>query len=261
MALSFDTTIHPTAIVDKNAQLGTGVQIGPRAVVGAGVRLGDRVQVGVGAIVEGETELGEDTVIYPYATVGSDPQDLKYAGETTRLVVGRRNKIREYVNISRGTIGGGGTTTIGDDNLFMVYVHIGHDSLVGNGCIFANSVAIAGHVEIADFAVFGGLSAAHQFTKIGKFAMIAAGSKVTQDVPPFCMVHGDRAKPNGLNIIGLRRAGISSLDSIKIMYKRVFSDSLTVDAAIEAIETEVPSEWYRSEFVDFLKSSKRGLCR
>jgi UDP-N-acetylglucosamine acyltransferase len=241
--------------------MGADVEVGPRAFVGAGVKLGNRVKIGVGAIIEGVTTIGDDTIIYPYATVGSDPQDLKYAGETTELVIGSRNKIREYVNISRGTVGGGGKTVIGDDNLFMVYVHIGHDSVIGNGCIFANSVAVAGHVEIADFAVFGGLSAAHQFTKIGQYAMIAAGSKVTQDVPPFCMVHGDRAKPNGLNIIGLRRAGITALESIKIMYKRVFNDNLGIEAAIEAIEHEVDDEWYRREFIQFLRASKRGLCR
>ena len=203
-----NTHIHPTAMVSKGAELDVGVVIGPNAIVGPDVKLGKDVQVGASAIVSGHTTVGEGTKIYPMATVGSDPQDLKFAGEPTKLNVGKFNNIREYVNISLGTTGGGGETTIGDHNLIMVYSHIAHDCHVGNHCIFANSVQLAGHVIVGDYAVFGGLSGAHQFCRFGDRAMIAAGAIVVQDVPPFCLVQGDRARINGLNVVGLRRSGI-----------------------------------------------------
>jgi UDP-N-acetylglucosamine acyltransferase len=188
---------------------------------------------------------------------------LKFKGEDSHLVIGSRNMFREYCNVSLGTEGGGGKTIIGDDNLFMVYTHVAHDCVIGNRIIAANNVALAGHVVVDDGAVLGGLSGIHQFCRIGRLAMVAAGSKVTQDVVPFGMVHGDRARMNGLNVVGLRRLGMSHTDLqvIKSMYHIIFDSNLTLEDAIGKILSEVPECEVRSIWLQFLKSSERGLCR
>jgi len=237
------TQIHPTAIVHKGAEFGVGVRIGPYAVIGPKVKLGDGVDVGPHCVIDRRTNIGPRTSVSAFASIGSLPQDLKYRGEDTELVIGSDNMFREYANISIGTEGGGGITRIGDKNLFMVYTHVAHDSRIGNQCIFANSVAIAGHVHIDDFAVLGGLSAVHQFCRIGTMAMIAGGAMVVQDVPPFCMVHGDRATPNGLNVVGLRRAGVTGeqLTAIKSMYRLLYSENLTVEDAIARMKEDLPT--------------------
>ncbi len=255
--------IHPQALVYQGAQLGEGVVIGPRAVVGPSVILGDRVKLGVGAIVTGKTTVGADTEISALATVGSDPQDLKYKGEDTELVIGTENKIREYVNISTGTVSGGGRTTIGNKNLIMVYSHIAHDCHIGNSCILANGVHLAGHVEVQDFVVFGGMSGGHQFCRFGERAMVAAGAIVVQDVPPFCLVQGDRARISGLNVVGLKRSDLPKgrISDIKNMFKILFNENLTVEDALQRIETEIAQSEQRDRFVAFLKSSERGICR
>jgi UDP-N-acetylglucosamine acyltransferase len=261
LASTRQVVIHPTAQVAKGAELGTGCVIGPGALVGPKVVLGDRVKIGAGAILEGRTKVGDETTIFPYASVGSVPQDLKYRGEDTELLIGKRNRIREYVNISLGTEGGGGKTVIGDDNLIMVYTHIGHDCIIQSHCIFANGAQIAGHVEVGNYAVFGGLSGAHQFSRYGDMVMVAAGSMCSQDVPPFCMVHGDHASINGLNVVGLRRSGLKNISDIKAMYRIVYSENLGLDAAVEKILNEVPESAERLSFTAFLKASARGICR
>lgn len=255
--------IHPEALVYKGAQLGEGVQIGPRAVIGPKVVLGDGVQIGVGAIVTGKTTVGRLTEISALATVGSEPQDLKYRGEDTELIIGAENKIREYVNISTGTVSGGGRTTIGDRNLIMVYSHIAHDCHVGNNCIFANGVHLAGHVQVQDFVVFGGMSGGHQFCRFGERAMVAAGAIVVQDVPPYCLVQGDRARISGLNVVGLKRSDLPKqrISDIKNMFKMLFNENLTVEDALQRIETEIAPSEQRTRFVDFLRKSERGICR
>jgi UDP-N-acetylglucosamine acyltransferase len=257
------TKIHPTAIVHPGAELGTGVEVGPYAIVGPKVKLGDQVVVDSHAVVDGRTIVGARTRIHSFASVGSKPQDLKYAGEDTELIVGCDNMIREYANISLGTIGGGGKTIIGDGNLFMVYTHIAHDCIVGNECIFANGVAIAGHAVIGDKAVFGGLSALHQFCLVGEMVMVAAGAIVTQDVPPFVMVHGNRAQPNGLNVVGLRRSGMtqSQIADVKSAYRLIYNESLTIEVARSRIATDVADDGVKSKYLDFLAASKRGVCR
>lgn len=257
------TTIHPAAIVDPHAELGRNVVIGPFAVIGPNVRLGDDVQVGPSAVIDGRTTIGARTRISAFASIGSKPQDLKYRGEETALEIGEENQFREYSNISIGTAGGGGVTKIGNRNLFMVYSHIAHDCRIGNDCIFVNSVAIAGHVQVGDHSVFGGLSAAHQFCRIGDLAMIAGGAMVTQDVPPYCMVQGDRAAPNGLNVVGLRRAGITGEEftAVKTMYRMLYNENLALSDTVARIETEVPESKYRNVFVEFLRKSERGVCR
>ncbi len=258
-----NSNIHPSALVSKGAELDLEVVVGPNAIVGPHVKLAKGVQIGAGAIVSGHTFIDEDTKIYPMATVGSDPQDLKFANEPTRLTIGKRNKIREYVNISLGTVGGGGETSIGDDNLIMVYTHIAHDCHIGNNCIFANSVQLAGHVIIGDAVVFGGMSGAHQFCRFGSRAMVAAGAIVVQDVPPFCLVQGDRARINGLNLVGLRRSGLDrkQLFDIKNMFKILYNENLRLEDAIVRIEQEVNVSESRQLFLDFLQSSERGVCR
>lgn len=255
--------IHPEALVVKGAQLGEGVNIGPRAVIGPKVVLGDGVKVGVGAIVSGKTRVGRNTEISALATVGSDPQDLKYRGEDTELIIGEENRIREYVNISTGTVSGGGRTTIGDRNLIMVYSHIAHDCHIGNSCILANGVHLAGHVAVQDYVVFGGMSGGHQFCRFGERAMIAAGAIVVQDVPPYCLVQGDRARISGLNVVGLRRSDLPKqrISDIKNMFKILFNENLTVEDALTRIEAEIAASEQRSRFVEFLRSSERGICR
>lgn len=255
--------IHPTAMVARQAKLGKDVVIGPNAIVGPKVELGDAVILGAGAIVQGKTKVGARTHIYPYATVGSTPQDLKYAGEETELFIGEANRIREYVNVSLGTVGGGGKTVIGNNNLIMVYTHIAHDCIIADNCIFANSVQMAGHVVVGNHVVFGGMSGAHQFCRFGDMAMVGAAAVVVQDVPPYCMVQGDRARINGLNVVGLRRAGITGdkFRDVKNIYRLVYSENLTIEDAIAAILKEVPEGVERQKFVEFLKQSERGICR
>ncbi len=263
MSQSNETKIHPTAIVEPGAELGVGVSIGPYSIVGPKVQIGDHCTVDSHVVMTGRVKLGKNNLVSSFASVGSRPQDLKYRGEDSELVIGDSNMFREYCNLSLGTEGGGGKTVIGDKNLFMVYTHVAHDCQVGNGIIAANCVALAGHTMVDDGAVLGGLSAVHQFCRVGRLAMIAAGAVVTQDVVPFGMVHGDRARINGLNVVGLRRLGVKNADlqAIKSMYHLVFDSSLTLDDAISRIIKEVEDSEYRRVWLDFLKDSERGLCR
>ena len=255
--------IHKTAFVHAGAELGVGVQIGPYAIIGSKVKLSDNVIVDAHAVVDGRTTVGARTRIHSFASVGSMPQDLKYRGEETELLIGADNMIREYANLSLGTVGGGGKTVIGNGNLFMVYTHIAHDCIIGDECIFANGVAIAGHSLIGNKVVFGGLSALHQFCLVGDMVMVAAGAIVTQDVPPFVMVHGNRAQPSGLNVVGLRRSGLSQsqVSDVKSSYRFIYSENLTIDDARAKIAAEVGDEGVKTKFLDFLAASKRGVCR
>lgn len=264
---SKEVFIHPTAIVNEKAlakgNLGRGVYVGPYAVVGPDVRLEDDVYVDVHASILGKTTIGARTRIWSFATVGSMPQDLKYRGENAELVVGTDNAIREYVNISVGTNGGGGRTVIGSRNLIMVYCHIGHDCQIGNDVVFANAVSLAGHVIVQDRVVLGGLAGIHQFCRVGKMAMIAGGAMVTQDVPPCCMAHGDRARISSLNLVGLKRSGLSedAQQNIKKMFRIVFHEHLTLDDAMKNIDKEIDNSEEKTMFLDFLRKSERGICR
>jgi UDP-N-acetylglucosamine acyltransferase len=261
--ISAATVVHPTAIIENGAVLGSGVKVGPYSVIGPKAVIGDRTEIQSHVVITGRVQMGRENLVSSYASIGSRPQDLKFKGEDTELVIGDRNMFREYCNVSLGTEGGGGKTVVGNENLFMVYTHIAHDCMIGNRVIAANNVAMAGHVVVDDGAVLGGLSGVHQFCRIGRLAMIAAGAKVVQDVVPFGMVHGDRARMNGLNMVGLRRLGItnSDLQLIKAMYHLVFDSNLTLEDAIAKINTEVRDCEFRSQWLDFLKHSERGLCR
>lgn len=255
-------SIHPTAIVDSSAKLGD-VEIGPYAVVGSGVTLADGVRVGPHAVIYGETQMGEGNVVHAHAVIGGDPQDLKYEGGATRLQIGANNTFREFVTISRGTEHGGGLTSIGDNNLFMACAHVGHDARIGSHCVFANSVALAGHVLVQDHAVLGGMAGVHQFSRIGRFAMVGAGAMAAQDVPPFSIAQGDRARLFGLNIIGLRRGGFDSetISVLRNAYRELFSKGAPLRIALERVRESHGASNEVRELIEFIEESKRGLCR
>ncbi|WP_281856048.1 acyl-ACP--UDP-N-acetylglucosamine O-acyltransferase, partial [Litoreibacter halocynthiae] len=205
-------TVHPSAFVEDGAQLADGVIVGPFCTVGANVSLASGVELKSHVVVTGKTSIGEGTVVFPFAVIGEIPQDLKFDGEETRLEIGARNRIREGVTMNTGTSGGGGLTKVGDDCLFMTGAHVGHDAIVGNGVIMANQAALAGHCIIEDKVIIGGLAGIHQFVRIGRGAIIGAVTMVTNDVIPYGLVQAPRGELDGLNYVGLKRAGVSRAD-------------------------------------------------
>ncbi len=255
--------IHPTAVVDPGAQVDSTCEVGPYAVVGPHVKLGPRTVLAAHAIVTGHTTMGEGNRVFPNAVVGEIPQDLKYRGEPTTLVVGDRNTFRECATVNVGTVGGGGVTQIGSGCLFMAYSHVGHDCRIGDGAIIANSVALAGHVEIADHVHMSGLAAAHQFTRIGRLAFVSGLTGVAMDVAPYCTVAGTRAELAGLNTVGMQRAGMNEeqVGRVKQAYKIVFRSNLGLAEAIAQLDRELGDHAEIAHFVDFLKASQRGITR
>ncbi len=255
--------IHPTAVIEDGAEIGVGVEIGAYSVIGSKVILEDGVKLGSHVCISGRSHIGARTQVWPFASLGTSPQDLKYRGEDTAFICGEDNMFREYVTVSIGTEGGGGLTSIGSNNLFMASTHIAHDCRIGNRCILANGATLAGHIEVDDGAVIGGLAAIHQFVKIGSLAMLGGGSMVAQDVPPFVMVSGDRAKPIGLNKTGIERAKFcdTTVANIKKMYKSLYLSSLSLEDAKKEI-LKLTSEGNEIKiFIDFLNRSSRGVCR
>ncbi|MRI83679.1 MAG: acyl-[acyl-carrier-protein]--UDP-N-acetylglucosamine O-acyltransferase [Nitratiruptor sp.] len=251
--------IHPTAIIEEGAQLGEGVRIGPYAYIGKDVVLGDRCEVMSHAVIEGKTTIGEGSRIFHHAVIGSIPQDLKYQGEEVELIIGKNNTIREFTFINPGTAGGGGKTIIGDGNLLMGYVHVAHDCRIGNGCILANAATLAGHVELGDFVVIGGMTPIHQFVKIGEHAMIAGASAVSQDIPPYCLAEGNRARLRGLNLTGLRRRlGSPVINQLKRAYKRLFLSTTPLQEAAQNL-LEESSDPYVRKLARFVLETKRGI--
>ncbi len=256
--------IHPTAVIDPGAKLDPTVSVGPYAVIGGHVTIGAGTSVGPHAVIEGRTEIGRENQIFQFASIGAIPQDLKYHGEESTLKIGDRNKIREFVTIHLGTEDGGGITTVGNDNLFMAYSHVAHDCLVKNHVILANAATLAGHVEVDDFVILGGLSAVHQFARIGCHVMASGGSMIAQDVAPYSIVQGDRAKTVGLNLTGLKRRGYSAeaLANIKQMYKLVFRSNLKLEDAVKQIAEDFDTDKLEvATYLEFLKKSERGLAR
>lgn len=259
--------LHPRALVSAAAKLAEGVKVGPNAWIGPHVSLAAGVKVGIGAVVTGHTSVGAGTEIYSYATVGTPPQDKKYAGEPTKLTIGEQNQIREYVNISIGTVTGRSETVIGDNNLIMAYCHIAHDCVIADNCILANGVHLAGHVEVDDYVVFGGMSGGHQFCRFGEYAMVGAGSIVVMDVAPYARVQGDRSTVRGINAIGISRGGFSSeeVKDIKTMYRLLFKQNLTLDESLNRIKADIQDGRPKQRMLDFLTPVKgdkhRGLCR
>ncbi|HZH82054.1 MAG TPA: acyl-ACP--UDP-N-acetylglucosamine O-acyltransferase [Phototrophicaceae bacterium] len=255
--------IHSTAIVHSAAELAPDVEIGPYSVIGPEVRIGTGTKVASHVVIQGRTTLGEENVVFPFASVGTIPQDLKYRGEPSDLVIGNRNTIREYVSLNPGTAGGGMVTRIGDQNLLMMQCHIAHDCIIGNRNVIANGATLGGHVTIEDFVIVGGLVGIHQFVRIGTSAIIGAGSMVSKDVPPYCNATGDRAKLHGLNLEGLKRRGFerSVIDIIRKAYRIVFQSRLRTEDALKKVSVELPGIPEIERFVSFISQSQRGVCR
>lgn len=258
------TKIHPTALVDNAATLGNAVEIGPYCVITGPVVLEDRVQLVSHVSISGNTRIGAGTIVHPFASLGSPPQDLKFRGEASQLIIGRNNTIREHVTMNPGTEGGGMVTRIGDNGLFMIGIHVAHDCRIGDSVIIANNTALAGHVEVGDHAVIGGLTGVHQFVRIGAHAMIGASSFLAQDVIPFGTAVGNRAVLEGLNLVGLKRRGFSkeSIHALRHAFKSLFFGSNTLEARIVATEAEYGNIAEVAELLAFLKAeTPRGFCQ
>ncbi len=259
------TQIHPTAIIAKGARIGAGCRIGAYCVVGPEVSLGDGVVLENHVSIAGWTEIGPGCRIWPFASIGSDPQDLKFGGEHTRVEIGARTRIREYSTVNPGTNGGGGVTRIGDDNLIMMYVHVAHDCQIGNGIVLANAVQLAGHVVIGDNAILGGQSGVHQFCRVGKGAMIGAGAVVVNDVIPYGSVISARGVLGGLNLVGLRRRGAerAAMNGLRHAYKRLFmgTEGTLLERAQALQDEDVADNALVLDVLEFLlANSDRAFC-
>jgi UDP-N-acetylglucosamine acyltransferase len=255
--------IHPTAIIGPDVKLGDDISIGAYAVIDGAVVIGDQVEVAPHAVVTGWTTIGAGCRIFAHAAIGGDPQDKKHKpGDKTLLEIGQNNIFREFVTINRGTVDGGGLTRIGDNNLFMAYAHVAHDCSVGNDCVFANSGTLAGHVTVEDRAIIGGLTAIHQFCRVGTMAMVGGCSRVIQDVPPYALCVGGPALVYNINAVGLRRTGMisSRMKHLKEAFRILFYSGLSKPSAIEQIEKNVEQIPEVKHLVTFARASERGLC-
>ena len=257
------TKIHPTVLIDPRAVLDEGVQVGPYSLVGPDVRIGAGTKIGAHCVLEGCTTIGAQCEIFTGAVIGSIPQDLKFAGEKSELIIGERNRIREYVTINPGTKGGGGKTVIGSDCLLMAYAHVAHDCRLGNHVIIANSVALAGHILVEDNAIVGGLVGIHQFVRVGTLSIIGGCSRVVQDVPPYSTCVGYPASVFGLNNEGLRRAGVApeAKEALHKAFRVLFHSGLSMRHALEKVAGEVDHCPELSHLIEFIRQSKRGVCR
>jgi len=255
--------VDPRAVVHERVILGEDTHVGPYCSIGPDVEIRDRCRLEAHVVVQGPTTIGSNTVVSPMVSLGGPPQDLKYSGEPTRLEIGCRNTIREFVTMNRGTPGGGGVTRVGDDNLFMAYSHVAHDCRVGHRTVFANGATLAGHVEVGDEATVGAFSGVHQFCRVARAAFIGGYSVVTQDALPWVLTVGNRAASHGINLIGLKRKGYppATIEAIKRCYMTLFRSKLLFEEAMGRVEAElghVPEVRY---FLDFVRASKRGVCR
>ena len=255
--------IDARAIVSAEAELAANVSIGPFSIVGARVRIGPRTVVGPHVVINGPTTIGADNRFFQFASIGDAPQDKKYQGEPTRLQIGDRNVFRESCTVNRGTTHDKGVTLIGSDNLFMAYAHVAHDCVVGNNTVFANCAALGGHVEIGDWVILGGLTAVHQFTKIGAHAFLAGGAIVTRDVPPYVMVAGNPATPHAVNSEGLKRRGFTEeqIRNIRDAYRIVYRSDLKLAEALARLAQQADGRPEIRAFVDFIHASTRSLAR
>jgi UDP-N-acetylglucosamine acyltransferase len=255
--------IEPRAVVDPAAQIDADAHIGPYAVIGADVAIGRGTRIEPHAVVKGPTVIGADNHVFQFASIGDDPQDKKYKGERTRLVIGDRNTIRECCTINRGTVQDQGVTTIGNDNWIMAYCHVAHDCVVGNHTIFANNASIAGHVRVGDHAILGGFTAVHQFCRIGAHTLSSMFSYVTKDVPTYVTISGRPAEPRGINSEGLKRRGFTAeqIRNVREAYRVVYRLSLKLDEAIAELEPLVEAQPEIKPFLDSLRDGSRGLAR
>jgi len=251
--------IHPSAVIEKGAVLGENVSVGPFAYIGPQVRIGDNTTVASHAVIEGDTTIGKNNRIFSHSAVGTIPQDLKYDGEPVQLIIGDNNTIREFTLLNPGTKGGGSVTKIGNGNLLMGYVHLGHDVIIGDHCILANGATLAGHVELGNHVVIGGLTPVHQFVHIGDYAMIGGASALAQDIPPFCLAEGNRASLRGLNLTGLRRQmEREEINALKVAYRELFEQGQPLQEAAQKLFEESDSEKVK-QLCKFIKTSKRGI--
>lgn len=255
--------IHPTAIISPDAEIAEDTSIGPFCIIHDKVHIKKGTRLMSHVVIEGSTEIGENCTIYPFASIGLPPQDLKYRGEETGLRIGNHNTIREYCAIHRASVSGDGVTSIGDKNFLMAYVHVAHDCKIGNSVIMANLATLAGHVSIEDHAVIGGLVAVHQFTRVGAYAMVGGFSGVGQDIPPYMIASGARVKLFGLNTVGLKRHGFSdaTVNELKKAYKILFREKRTLKDAIKKIQEDLPYTDEIKRLIEFIQKNKRGICR
>jgi UDP-N-acetylglucosamine acyltransferase len=255
--------IHPTAIIDSKADIGSNVEVGPYSIIGANVHIGSGTVIGSHVVIQPHVEIGPDCHIFQYASIGAVPQALKFQGEETYVKIGRGTVVREFVTVNRGTGFGGEITEVGEENFLMAYVHIAHDCKTGRNVILANNATLAGHIVIEDFVTVGGLVAIHQFVRIGNYAYIGGKSAVVKDIPPYVIAAGDRAKLHGLNSVGLKRHGFSqeTLSSLKKAYRIIFRIGLTLNEAIERVKAEVEQVPEINDLIRFIKSSERGITR
>ena len=255
--------IDASAVVAAGARLAAGVEVGPFTVIGPDVVIGPRCWVGPHAIVTGQTTIGEDNKIFPFASIGSAPQDKKYGGGPTRLVIGDRNVFREFCTINRGATPNQGLTRIGDDNLFMAYTHVAHDCTLGNNIVMVNYAGLAGHVELGDWVILSGYTGVHQFCKIGAHAFTAALSGVTRDVPPYIMAVGQPAVPHSINSEGLKRRGFSAeqIRNLRHAYRILYRSDLPLSAAVQQLTALAPTQPELAPLVEFIGSSERSLIR
>ena len=255
--------IQPTAIVHPKASIASGVKVGAYSLIGENVRIGNDTVIESHVVVEGWSEIGQRCHLFPFVSIGAPPQHLRYRGEPTRVIIGDDNVIREFVTINRATAGGGGETVLGQGNFIKAYSHIAHDCRVGNQVIMANASTLAGHIEVEDFAIVGGLVAIHQFVRVGCYAIIGGASAVPKDVPPYMCAAGNRAQLFGLNSVGLKRHRFpeATMSALKQAYRILFRSHLTLVKAIDRVQAEIPSLPEIKHLLDFLKSSKRGVCR
>jgi len=256
--------IHPTVIIDSKADIGGGVEIGPYCVIEKGVSISEGTKIGPHVVIREGTQIGKQCQISQFASIGEAPQFSGYKGEKTFLLIGDRNIIREFVTLHRGTVKGGGKTVIGNENFIMAYSHVAHDCQIGNQVVMANGATLAGHILIEDFAIIGGLSAIHQFCRVGTYAIIGGITGVILDIPPYTKAQGDRAKLFGLNTVGLKRANFSeeTLKALKKAYRIIFRSGLTLEKAMKQVgEEEISQTPEVQHFLQFIQGSKRGITR
>ncbi len=255
--------IHPTAIIDPSAKIANDVSIGPWTVIGADVEIGEGCKIASHVVINGPTKIGKNNQIFQFSSIGELPQDLKFKGEHTRLEIGDNNIFRESITVNRGTGVGGGLTRIGSHNLFMAYVHIAHDCIVGNHNIFANNASLSGHVILADHVTMGGFTAVHQFVKLGSHSFLSGGCMVGKDVLPYLLISGNPGEPYGLNIVGLQRRGFSSetISALRRAYRTIFRKGLTTEDALAELQTMTAEHPEVQLLVDALGNSERGIAR
>jgi len=251
--------IHASAVIEDGAVLGENVSVGPFAYIGAKVKIGDNTTVAANAVIEGNTTIGKNNRIFSHAAVGTIPQDLKFNGEDVQLIIGDNNTIREFTLLNPGTQGGGSVTKIGNGNLLMGYVHLGHDVILGDHCILANGATLAGHVELGNHVVIGGMTPVHQFVHIGDYAMVGGASALAQDIPPYCLAEGNRAHLRGLNLTGLRRTmEREEINALKVAYRELFEQGNPLQEVAQSILETTNSNAVKT-LCEFIQTSKRGI--